>query len=146
MVQEDGGILCWRDQGVCEDVRNGQLNRRRKSRQNSSISNFCRHRRTWNEECTIWSSCCSRCTQRSRVMRQMTLLPTRGTTRWRDGEDCRNAMIRRQEEEHGTIIFLGRCSLLEVQARIKRWESYLSNVMKKLKDKVDDENKLAGLA
>ena len=43
-----------------------------------------------------------------------------------------------------TIISLGRCSLLEVQARIKRWESYVSNVKEKLKDKVDDENMLAG--
>ena len=37
-----------------------------------------------------WSSCCSRCTQRSwlsRVMRRMTLSPTRGRTRWRHGED-----------------------------------------------------------
>ena len=25
-----------------------------------------------------------------------------GRIRWRDGEDCRNAMIRRQEEEHET--------------------------------------------
>ena len=41
-----------------------------------------------------------------------------------------------------TIISLGRCSFLEVQARIKRWESYVSNEKKKLKDKVDDENML----
>ena len=41
-----------------------------------------------------------------------------------------------------TIISLGRCCLLEVQARIKRWESYVSNVKK---DKEDDENMLAGL-
>ena len=43
-----------------------------------------------------------------------------------------------------TIISLGRCSFLEVQARIKRWESYVSNEKKKLKDKVDDENMLLG--
>ena len=36
------------------------------------------------------------------VKRQMTLLPTRGRSRWSDGEDCRNAMIRRQEEDHET--------------------------------------------
>ena len=41
-----------------------------------------------------------------------------------------------------TIISLGRCCLLEVQARIKRWESYVWNVKK---DKEDDENMLAGL-
>ena len=44
-----------------------------------------------------------------------------------------------------TIISLGRCCHLEVQARIKRWESYVSNVKNKLKDKLDDENMLAGL-
>ena len=45
----------------------------------------------------------------------------------------------------GTIIFLGRCSLLELQAGIERWESYVSSYEKKLKDKLDDEIKLAGL-
>ena len=50
-------------------------------------------------------------------------------------------MIRRQEEENeifGTRSFSpGRCSLPELQAGIERWE--------KLKDKLDDEIKLAGL-
>ena len=45
---------------------------------------------------------------------------TRGRTRWRHGEDCRNDMIRRPEEENEKllrmIISLGRCSLLELQA------------------------------
>ena len=44
-----------------------------------------------------------------------------------------------------TIISPGRCSLLELQARIERWESYVSCYEKKLKDKLDDEIKLAGL-
>ena len=39
-------------------------------------------------------------------------------------------MIRRQEEGKRsllrTIISLGRCSLLELQAGIERWESYVS--------------------
>ena len=42
-----------------------------------------------------------------------------------------------------TIISLGRCSLLELQAGIERWESCVSRYEKKLKDKVDDEIKLA---
>ena len=49
-------------------------------------------------------------------------------------------MIRQQEENEtfGTRSFSpGRCSLLELQAGIERWE--------KLKDKLDDEIKLAGL-
>ena len=41
-----------------------------------------------------------------------------------------------------TIISLGRCSLLELQMGIERWESYLSRCEK---DKLDDEIKLAGL-
>ena len=44
-----------------------------------------------------------------------------------------------------TIISLGRCSLLELQAGIERWESYVSRYEKKLMDKLDDEIKLAGL-
>ena len=38
----------------------------------------------------------------------------------------------------------GRCSLLELQAGIERWESFVSRNEKNLKDKFDDENKLAG--
>ena len=44
-----------------------------------------------------------------------------------------------------TIISPGRCSHLEVQAGIDRWESYVSRYEKKMKDKSDDEIKLAGL-
>ena len=43
------------------------------------------------------------------------------------------------------IIFPGRCSLLELQAGIERWESYVSRHEKKLKSEMDDEIKLAGL-
>ena len=44
-----------------------------------------------------------------------------------------------------TIFSLGLCSLLELQARIERWESYLSRYEKKMMNKLDDEIKLAGL-
>ena len=44
-----------------------------------------------------------------------------------------------------TIISPGRCSLLEHQAGIERWESDVSRYEKKMKDKLDDEIKLAGL-
>ena len=44
-----------------------------------------------------------------------------------------------------TIISPGRCSLLELQAGIERWESYVCRFEKKMKDKLDDEIKLAGL-
>ena len=44
-----------------------------------------------------------------------------------------------------TIISPGRCSLLELQAGIERWASYVSRYEKKLKDKLNDEIKLAGL-
>ena len=43
------------------------------------------------------------------------------------------------------IISPGRCFLLELQAGIERWESYVSRCEEKLKDKMDDEIKLAGL-
>ena len=44
-----------------------------------------------------------------------------------------------------TIISLGRCSLLELEAGIERWESYASRCEKRMKDKLDDEIKLASL-
>ena len=44
-----------------------------------------------------------------------------------------------------TIISLGRCSLLELQAGIDSWKSYVSRYEKKMKDKLDDEIKRAGL-
>ena len=44
-----------------------------------------------------------------------------------------------------TIISPGRCSLLELQAGIERWKSHVSRYEKKMKDKFDDEIKLAGL-
>ena len=53
------------------------------SRRQQSTSSFCRRTRMWTEECKTWSLCCSRCIQRSwlsRVMRRMTLSPTRGRT------------------------------------------------------------------
>ena len=44
-----------------------------------------------------------------------------------------------------TIISPGRCSVLELQAGIELWESYVSRYEKKLKNKMDDEIKLACL-
>ena len=58
-------------------------------------------------------------------------------------------MARRQEEEKRnflrTVISRGRCSLLELQAGIECWESHASRFEKKMKDKLGDEIKLAGL-
>ena len=39
-----------------------------------------------------------------------------------------------------TIISPGRCSLLELQAELERWESCVSRYEKKLKGKMDDES------
>ena len=47
-----------------------------------------RQMRTRTEECKTWNVCCSRCIQRSwpsRVVKRMTLSPTRGRIRWRHG-------------------------------------------------------------
>ena len=82
-------------------------------------------------------------------MNRTTLLPTRG--RIRSLEACRRLSKRYDPTTGGrkrnllrTIISPGRCSLLELQAGIERWESYVSRYEKKLKDKFDDEIKLAG--
>ena len=92
------------------------------------------------------------CTQHSwlsRVMKRMTLSPTRGRIRRRHGGDCRSDMILstggRKRNLLRTIISLGRCSLLELLAPTERLESYVSRYEKKMKDKLDDEIKLAGL-
>ena len=79
----------------------------------------------------------------------MTLSPTRGRIHWRHG----GRLQKRYDSTTGgrkrnllrTIISPGRCSFLELQAEIERWESYVSRHEKKLKDKLDDEIKLAGL-
>ena len=82
-------------------------------------------------------------------MRRMTLSPTRGRTRWRHGEDCRSecgpATGGSKRDLLRTAISPGRCSLLELQAGIERWESFVSRYEKKSKDKLEDEIKLAGL-
>ena len=98
------------------------------------------------------SSCCSRGKRYSwlsQVVRQLTLSSTRGRTRWwqwrrlqkrydpTTGGSKRN-MLR-------TIMSPARSSLLELQAGIERWESCASCNEKKMKDKLDDEVKLAGL-
>ena len=44
-----------------------------------------------------------------------------------------------------TIISLGLCSLVEIQAGIERWESYGSRYESKMKDNLADEIKLLGL-
>ena len=44
-----------------------------------------------------------------------------------------------------TIMSPGPCSLLELQAEIERWESYVSRYEKKLKDKFDDEIRSGGI-
>ena len=111
------------------------------------MTSSCRRLSTRTEECKTWSLCCSRCTQHSwlsRVMRRMTLLPTRGRTHWRHGGDHMSDTIRRQEEENET--FCARSFLLDgALFWIERWESYVSRYEKKMKDKLDDEVKLAGL-
>ena len=91
VINESETMLEWSAEQVTEITR--------------SILNSCRLRRMRSEEGATWSSCCSRCTQHSwlsRVVRPMTLSPTRRRTRWRHGEDCRNDAIRPQEEENET--------------------------------------------
>ena len=92
-------IWCW----------SGLRCRRWKSRQSSSIRNFCRSWRTRSAGMPTWSLCCSRCTQclwTSRVEKRKTLLPTRGRTPWSRGDDCRRDLILQQEEGRETFFVL----------------------------------------
>ena len=54
----------------------------------------------------------------ARTMRQMTLAPIHGRTRWRHGRGCRKDMIRRQEEESG-ISFARTMGILRVAVEEK---------------------------
>ena len=51
----------------------------------------------------------------------------------------------RQRKPSAHDHFPGRCSLLELHAGIERWGSHVSRYEKKMKDKLHDEIKLAGL-
>ena len=82
------------------------------------------------------------------VVKRMTLLPTRGRIHWRHGGDYGRDTIRQQEEENET--FCVRSFLLDDVLfwnfkRVERWESYVFRCEKKMKDKLDDEIKLAGV-
>ena len=69
--------------------------------------------RTRTEECNTWSLCCSRCAPPSwlsRVLKRMTLSPTRGRIHWRHGGDYRRDTIRQQEEDE---TFCARLFLLD---------------------------------
>ena len=64
---------------------------------------------------------------------------------WRLQKRCDPTTGGRKRNLLRTFISPGRCSLLELQAGIECWESYVSRYEKKMKDKLDDEIKLAGL-
>ena len=101
-------------------------------------------------ECKTWSPSCTRCVQclwTSRVSKQTTWSTTRGRTHWRRGDEYRkNDPTTRGRKRNilRTIISLVRCSLQELLAGIERWESYVGRY-EKLKGKMDDEIKRAGL-
>ena len=118
---------------------------RAKSRQCSSISSSCRRKRMWTDECKTWM-----------LLQQMhtaLMAPTSyeandivANSR-KNPLDAWRRLQKRYDPTTGgrkrnllrTIISPGRCSLLELQAWIERWESYVSRDEKKMKDKLDDE-------
>ena len=84
---------------------------------------------------------CMRCSGLARVKKQTTLLPTRGRTQWRRGDDYMNDTTLVLEEGKGTSFAP---SFQELQAGIGRWESKAVRY-EKLKGKLDDEIKRAGM-
>ena len=102
VVEEDGGILRWSDQGVRDDVGVCCW---------TEYGNYDRAHQSWiladcDEPGARSSLCCSRCIQHlwlSRVMRRMTLLPTRERTHCRHGGRCRSDMILSPEEGRETF-------------------------------------------
>ena len=63
---------------------------------------------------------------------------------WRKLQKPHHPMTRRRKRNLLRTIIFSWCSLLELQAGIERWESYVSRYEKQLKDKLDDETKLTG--
>ena len=129
----------------------GQLSSRRKSRRKRLISSSCRRMRMRTEEFKTWSSFCSRCTQHS-WLTSYEANDIVANSRQNPLEAWRRLQKRYDPTKGGrnrnllrAIISCGRCSLLELQAGIERWESYVCRHEKKMRDKLDDEIKLAGL-
>ena len=117
------------------------------------ISSSCRRTPTRTEECRTWNLCCSKCTQHScMALTSYEANDIVANSRKNPLEEWRRLQKRydltaggRKRNLLRTIISPGRCSLLELQAGIERWESNVSRFEKKMKDKSDDEIKLAGL-
>ena len=84
---------------------------------------------------------CMRCSGLARVKKQTTLLPTRGRTQWRRGDDYMNDTTPVLEEGEGTSFAP---SFQELQAGIGRWESKAVRY-EKLKGNLDDDINRAGL-
>ena len=88
LIKESEMMLEWAAEQPTEITRRQRL-----------ISSSCRQVRMRTEECKTWSLCCSRCTPSwlSRVMKRMTLSPTRERIHWRHGGDHRRDKIRQQD-------------------------------------------------
>ena len=61
------------------------------------------------------------------------------------GGDCRSDMIMTEEENETFCARAFPWTVLSSGTPSERWESYVSHCEKKMKDKLDDEIKLAGL-
>ena len=114
MVEEDGGILRWCDQGS-EMMLEWAAEQPTEIMTTAIDLEFLPTDTNEDRGVQNLEFCAAgRCTQHSwlsRVMRRMTLSPTRGRIRWMHGGDCRSDMIQRQEE--GNETFCARSFFLE---------------------------------
>ena len=106
--------------------------------QSSSILNSCRLRRTWSEK---WMALTSN--EANYIVANSRKNPLEAW--WRLQKRFDSTTGGRKQNLLRTVSTLGKCSLLELQAGIERWESNVTRFEKKLKGKLDDEIKLAGL-
>ena len=129
----------------------GQLRKSRESHNGILSWNSRRLGRTLSEVCLTWSICCSRCTQHlwlSRAMRPTTLSPTHKNPlkAWRRRQNrFETTTGGRKRNLLRSTIFLERCSLLELEAGIERWESYVLRCENKLMDAGDQTRWSAGI-
>ena len=125
MVEEDGSILRWCDQGVSDDVDRGVQN----------LQFVLQQMHTALTALTSYEA--------NDIVANSRKNPLEAWRRLKKRRDPTTGGRRRNLLR--TIISPGRCPRLELQAVIERWESRVSRYEKKMKDKLDDEIKRAGL-
>ena len=154
VVQEDGGLLRGSDQGVRDDARVAAEQGTEIARDAIDLEFLLASTNVERGVCRTWIFVLQQMhtalmaltsSEANDIVANSRRNPWEAWRRLQKRYDLTTG--RRKRSLLRTIIFPGRCSLslFELQAGIERWESYVSRYEKKLKNKIDDEIKLACL-